>query len=118
VLTNTAGMLEELGHTVFQAASGMEALRMLEQGSVDLVVTDYAMPGMNGVQLADEIEQRLPGLPVIIITGFAELPPQTTRRPRLDKPFRQAELARVVTAMTSSRQAGRVVQLTAHSDDH
>jgi PAS domain S-box-containing protein len=118
VLTNTAGMLEELGHTVFQAASGMEALRMLEQGSVDLVVTDYAMPGMNGVQLADEIEQRLPGLPVIIITGFAELPPQTTRRPRLDKPFRQAELARVVTAMTSSSQAGRVVQLTAHSDDH
>lgn len=115
VLTNTAGMLEELGHTVFQAGSGMDALRTLEQGSVDLVITDYAMPGMNGAQLADEIEERLPGLPVVIITGFAELPPHMMKRPRLDKPFKQAELARIVTAVTRGGQ--RVVRLAAHSGD-
>ncbi|WP_242122829.1 PAS domain-containing sensor histidine kinase [Sphingobium sp. Sx8-8] len=114
VLTNTAGMLEELGHTVFLAGSGMDALRMLEKGSVDLVITDYAMPGMNGAQLADEIDQRLPGLPVVIITGFAELPPHMTSRPRLDKPFKQAELARIVTAVTHDSQ--KVVRLAAHSD--
>jgi DNA-binding NtrC family response regulator len=96
VLTNTAGMLEEMGHTVFQAASAADALRMLDQGSVDLVITDHAMPRMTGAQLADEIEGRHPGLPVIIITGFAELPVHATRRLRLDKPFKQAELARAV----------------------
>ncbi|WP_375196535.1 PAS domain S-box protein [Sphingobium sp.] len=115
VLTNTAGMLEELGHTVFQAGSGIDALRTLEQGSVDLVITDYAMPGMNGAQLADEIEERLPGLPVVIITGFAELPPHMTSRPRLDKPFKQAQLARIVTAVTQGSQ--RVVRLAAHTGD-
>ncbi|HEX7875611.1 MAG TPA: ATP-binding protein, partial [Sphingobium sp.] len=96
VLTNTAGMLEELGHTVFQAGSAADALRMLDQGEVDLVITDHAMPGMTGAQLADAIEESHPGLPVIIITGFAELPCHATKRLRLHKPFRQAELARVV----------------------
>lgn len=96
VLMNTAGMLEDMGHTVFQAASGMDAMRLLERGSVDLVVTDHAMPGMTGAQLADAVERTRPGLPVIIITGFAELPPHASRRPRLDKPFRQADLARIV----------------------
>ncbi|WP_041390768.1 PAS domain S-box protein [Sphingobium chlorophenolicum] len=115
VLTNTAGMLEELGHTVFLATSGADALRVLEQGSVDLVVTDFAMPGMNGMQLAEEIEGRLPGLPVIIITGFAELPPNMTRRPRLDKPFKQVELARMVTAAT--RGGGKIVRLAPQPDD-
>ncbi|NYI21703.1 PAS domain S-box-containing protein [Sphingobium francense] len=115
VLTNTAGMLEELGHTVFQATSGADALRVLEQGSVDLVITDYAMPGMTGTQLADEIDMRTPGLPVVIITGFAELPPNVTRRPRLDKPFKQAELARIVTAATRGGQ--KLIRLAAHSDD-
>ncbi|PJG49228.1 hybrid sensor histidine kinase/response regulator [Sphingobium sp. LB126] len=115
VLTNTAGMLEELGHTVFQAASGVDALRMLEEGNVDLVITDYAMPGMTGAQLAEAIEERLPGLPVIIITGFAELPPHMTARPRLNKPFKQAELARIVISAAQGSQ--RIVRLAAHSDD-
>jgi PAS domain S-box-containing protein len=115
VLTNTAGMLEELGHTVFLATSGLDALRVLEQGSVDLVITDFAMPGMNGMQLGDEIEKRLPGLPVVIITGFAELPPNMTRRPRLDKPFRQAELARMVTSAT--QEGRKLVRLAAPPDD-
>lgn len=106
VLTNTAGMLEELGHTVFQASSGTDALRLLEQGRVDLVVTDHAMPGMTGAQLADAIGQSLPGLPVIIITGFAELPPHASRRPRLDKPFRQADLARIVAGTMRIAPAG------------
>ncbi len=86
VLMNTAGMLEDLGHTVFQASNAADALRMLEEANVDLVVTDHAMPGMTGAQLADMIEQNHPGLPVIIITGFAELPPPRQPPP----PARQA----------------------------
>ena len=101
VLTNTAGMLEDLGHTVFRAGSAADALRMLEQSRIDMVVTDHAMPGITGAQLADAIEQAYPHLPVIIITGFAELPPHSSSRPRLDKPFRQAELARLVNQVNA-----------------
>ncbi|MFP5435753.1 MAG: response regulator, partial [Alphaproteobacteria bacterium] len=111
VLTNTAGMLEDLGHTVFRASNAAEALRMLEQGDVDLVVTDHAMPGMTGAQLADRIDQMRPGLPVVIITGFAELPPHASRRPRLDKPFRQAELARIVATAGHAAAAARTAHL-------
>ena len=110
VLTNTAGMLEDLGHTVFQAGSAADALRMLEEANVDLVVTDHAMPGMTGAQLADIIEQNHPGLPVIIITGFAELPAHASSRIRLDKPFRQAELARAVIAASNETPAGRLIR--------
>ena len=99
VLINTAGMLEDLGHTVFQASGAADALRILEQGDVDLVITDHAMPGMTGAQLADAIEEKIPGLPVIIITGFAELPPHASSRPRLDKPFKQAALAQIVSSI-------------------
>lgn len=111
VLTNTAGMLEELGHTVFQAGSAPDALRMLEECTVDLVVTDHAMPGMTGAQLADMIEQTHPGLPVIIITGFAELPADATRHPRLSKPFRQSALAEAIAAATWGKQNKRVIRI-------
>ncbi|MET0137646.1 MAG: PAS domain S-box protein [Sphingobium sp.] len=103
VLTNTAGMLEALGHTVFQAVSAADALRILAQGSVDLVITDHAMPGMTGAQLADAIDQDHPGLPVLIATGFAELPLHAINRPRLDKPFRQAQLASAIARLGKVR---------------
>ncbi|NWK98238.1 hybrid sensor histidine kinase/response regulator [Sphingobium lactosutens] len=116
VLTNTAGMLEDLGHTVFQAGSAADALRMLAEANVDLVVTDHAMPGMTGAQLADLIEQDHPGLPVIIITGFAELPPHASSRLRLDKPFKQAELARAVMAASHDAASGRLIRFTTPID--
>ncbi|WP_097091389.1 hybrid sensor histidine kinase/response regulator [Novosphingobium sp. Chol11] len=109
VLTNTAGMLEELGHTVFQAGSGADALRMLAEGEVDLVITDHAMPNMTGAQLADALDEIHPGLPVIIITGYAELPPHATKRLRLDKPFKQAELARMLSIARHESSAERVI---------
>ena len=109
VLTNTAGMLEELGHTVFQAGSGADALRMLAEGEVDLVITDHAMPNMTGAQLADALDETHPGLPVIIITGYAELPPHATKRLRLDKPFKQAELARMLSIARHESSAERVI---------
>ena len=109
VLTNTAGMLEELGHTVFQAGSGADAMRMLAEGEVDLVITDHAMPHMTGAQLADALDESHPGLPVIIITGYAELPPHATKRLRLDKPFRQAELARMLSIARQDCSAERII---------
>ncbi|WP_432444313.1 PAS domain S-box protein [Rhizobium leguminosarum] len=94
VLMNTVLMLEDLGHKTAQAASGVEALKYLEDGFVpDVVVTDHAMPGMTGSELASKIRQQYPHIPVILATGYAELPqgadPDVLRLP---KPFNQTQL--------------------------
>lgn len=100
VLTNTAEMLEELGYQVVRATSAQEALSLLEPTQPTLLLTDHAMPQMTGTQLALEVQRRMPGLPVLLVTGYAELPPgQRLDAPRLDKPFTQAQLAGAVSAL-------------------
>ena len=95
VRMGTAAMLEDLGHTVREANSGEEALKILAQGTkIDLVVTDQAMPRMTGVQLAEAILAGQPDLPIILATGYAELPVGlASKLPRLSKPFTQEQLA-------------------------
>ncbi|HEV7384941.1 MAG TPA: PAS domain S-box protein, partial [Phenylobacterium sp.] len=105
VLTNTVAMLEDLGHRVLVAGSGSEALALLAEHAVDLVITDYAMPQMTGLQLAREIEARRPGMGVVLVTGYAELPPGDGEDlPRLAKPYSQAELARLLADFSLDRQ--------------
>jgi CheY-like chemotaxis protein len=95
VSTGTAAMLEDLGHDVIEASTGDQALELLEASSgVDLVITDHAMPGMTGAELAKVIQVRFPELPVILATGYAELPAAAgaTNLPRLTKPYLQHDL--------------------------
>ena len=113
VLTNTVAMLEDLGHTIVAASSGNEALDLIrQQGSVDLVITDYAMPHMTGLQLAEAIEKEWPELPVIVATGFAEMESTAARTwPRLKKPFTQPELAHALArTIQASRKSGHVLR--------
>jgi signal transduction histidine kinase len=95
VVASTAAMLEDVGHIVTEALSGARALDMLRLGTkVDLVITDHAMPGMTGAELARQIRQEWPDLPVILATGYAELPNgEDPGLPRLSKPYLQDELA-------------------------
>jgi len=95
VMAGTAAMLEDLGHRVIEASSGMRALDALRAGAkVDMVITDYAMPEMTGAQLAREIRQTWPHLPIIMATGYAELPVEEASSFRiLNKPFLQDEVA-------------------------
>jgi CheY-like chemotaxis protein/two-component sensor histidine kinase len=104
VLDNTAAMLEDLGHHVLVASSGAEALALLADNPVDLVITDYAMPQMNGLQLARDIEALRPGLLIALATGYAELPPGAGAGiPRLAKPYSQAELARLLAELAPAQ---------------
>ena len=97
VRLSTADMLSDLGYTVLEAASAEDALTLLIDGvAVDLVVTDHLMPGMTGVTLARTIRSGWPGLPVLIVSGYADVGSLDPDLPRLAKPFRQAELAAVV----------------------
>jgi CheY-like chemotaxis protein len=112
VSTGTAAMLEDLGHTVIEAHSGVAALDVLGSDvRIDLVITDHAMPGMTGLELARRIEAGYPGLPVILATGYAELP-EDVRLPRLGKPFRQEELlAAIAEVVAPAPPADNVITL-------
>lgn len=101
VAFNTLAMLEDLGHTVFSAGSGAEALSLIsEKGGIDLLITDQAMPGMTGSELVAEVYRQWPNLPVIIATGYAELPEGPARSvPRLAKPFFEQDLADAIAGI-------------------
>lgn len=110
VLANTRAMLEDLGHTVVVAYSGEQALEQFERTPpIDLVITDQAMAKMTGTELAKKIKARHPGLPIILATGYAELPPSAdTGLPRLPKPFRQEALAEAVAnAVRTGRETSQ-----------
>jgi PAS domain S-box-containing protein len=98
VSMNTADMLMDLGHDVSEASSALDALQKLRSaGQFDVVVTDYAMPGMNGLELAMEIKRIRSKLPIILATGYAELPPDAPLEfPRLGKPYTQEDLAKAL----------------------
>ena len=68
----TASMLRELGYVILEVGSGGAALDLLGGVNVDLVVLDFAMPGMNGMEVAKQVHSRFPNLPVLFITGFAD----------------------------------------------
>ncbi|CAN5508048.1 PAS domain-containing sensor histidine kinase [soil metagenome] len=107
VLMNTLAMLEELGHRAIPAASGVEALAILQRERVDLVLTDYAMPHMSGTQLAEAIRGRKVEIPVLLTTGYAELQPGAgADLPRLAKPFRQDDLKRAVRLAAGPARRG------------
>jgi CheY-like chemotaxis protein len=106
---NTVTMLEALGHTVFQAASGEQALEVLSRESaVDLVVTD-----MSGLDLCSAAQSLYPNLRFVLATGSGEGP--SREEPallRLSKPFLQFDLARVIEiAMEMAPWSPRVVWL-------
>jgi signal transduction histidine kinase len=67
-----ADMLRGSGHRVTEAENGPQALLMLERSAPDLMLLDYAMPGMNGAQLAANVLDRRPDLKLLFLTGFAD----------------------------------------------
>ena len=68
-----AAHLEDVGYDIVQASDGLDALARLDDGEdIDLLVTDFAMPGMNGLALIQEARKRLPELPVLLLTGYAD----------------------------------------------
>jgi CheY-like chemotaxis protein len=65
-------VLEELGYTVYAGMSGEEALNILQNHKVDLVITDFRMPNMDGIELIKRMRQLRAGLPIILLSGFVE----------------------------------------------
>lgn len=105
----TTAMVQELGHQAIEAENGGAALDILARGAVvDAAVIDYAMPAMNGVELAERVRQLRPGVPILFITGFAELDQlrsATTSGFVLQKPFKATDLAAKLALITSVTRA-------------
>lgn len=101
VLMNTAAMLEDMGHMVKEAGSAQEAMKILAQESdFDIIITDMAMPQMNGLDFARAVWRDWPTVPILLATGYAELPEKPERRLHiLSKPFGQRELAKGIEAV-------------------
>ena len=103
-------MLEELGHKVYTASSGAEAMEVLHRGAhVDLIVSDQAMPHMTGIQLAELVKEAWPDTAFVIATGYAELPSNVDDIVRLAKPYMESDLRRAIAAAVEGRAGARTL---------
>jgi signal transduction histidine kinase/ActR/RegA family two-component response regulator len=111
----SAALLQELDCKVVEAESGQSGLAALDGNpGIDLAVVDFAMPGMNGVKVAEAIRAKRPDIPFIIITGYAEIDtsePSIERLRVLNKPFQRAELAEALLAAIADAARSNVVPL-------
>lgn len=100
VRMTTADMLAEIGFVVLEAETAEDALRLLDGGAEpDVIVTDHLMPGMTGAELARMVLAGRPDMQLLIVSGYAEAEGVPADLPRLTKPFRQADLAKVLASL-------------------
>lgn len=112
VLETAALMLEKMGHECHIATDPLLAMAKIAQqhDNLDLVITDYSMPGMNGIQLADRCAHDFPELRVILSTGYGEALPNNimlTSKQILEvlhKPYSYKDLQRMVEQQSTDDQ--------------
>ena len=103
-------LLRDSGLFAETAADGPDALAKFKAGQWDLVFTDYAMPGMNGEELAMELKNLSPSLPVIMVTGHAQVPlSKSAIDSVVEKPFTRDKLFSAIwhTLLQKTEGAGR-----------
>jgi CheY-like chemotaxis protein len=102
-----AEYLRNGGHVVETAANGKEGLQKFRAGGFDLVVADRAMPEMNGDKMTAAIKESVPRMPVVMVTGFADMPLDQGRagsQPDLivRKPITQEALCQAIAQVLAS----------------
>lgn len=96
----TAELIRDLGHAVTEAGSGAEGLGKLAAGlHVDVVISDYKMPRMNGAEFARRVREMRPDIAVLIITGYTGTAEDLPNLPRLSKPFSQTDIAAALNGL-------------------
>ena len=105
----TVEMARDLGCEVAQASGGEQALALIEKLTPKLVLLDYAMPGMNGIQLARALRERGVTAPIALVTGYAELSETDVAAGQLAgllrKPFTIRELQALLTQLRAVAEA-------------
>ena len=113
----TASILRDLGHVVIEVGSGGGALDLLDRNThIDLVILDFAMPGMNGMEVARQVRSKVPARPVVFVTGYAD----TSALEDIDdtqivrKPFIGNELAdkvQIALANSAGNSSSKIITL-------
>jgi PAS domain S-box-containing protein len=100
VRVSTCAMLDDIGYGVIEVEDAFRALEVIASSArISILLTDQAMPGLTGVQLAEAAKKLRPRLPIILASGYAELPKDSQGiLRRLAKPYRLAELLDAITA--------------------
>jgi PAS domain S-box-containing protein len=102
----TSMMLSSLGYSVVEAENGDEALKKIDP-AIDLVLTDFAMPNMTGAELAEIVKREHPELPIMFITGFADIDIlDVDQQLIVQKPYKEEELARKLANVLMRAGAG------------
>jgi CheY-like chemotaxis protein len=108
VRSTTAAMLSDFGHEVVEAATGTEALTALKSGncSYDLMITDYAMPHVSGAEFLREARAFCPGVPALMITGYADADAISDRPEAVEillKPFTPRKLEEAIARVCEAK---------------
>ena len=109
----TRAILHDLGYRVLEAGSGGAALDLLErEPQIDLLIVDFAMPGMNGAELARLAQAKRPTLPVLFVTGFADRTALAgvSEARIVSKPFVDDELASKVRFCLAGGASEKIVR--------
>jgi signal transduction histidine kinase len=104
----TGGLLRDLGYEVIEAGSGGAALEVFDRSpQVDLVLLDFAMPGMNGAEVARELRARRPDVSILFATGFADTGAlaDADKAQLIQKPYIEEQVATKVAAKLADRPA-------------
>lgn len=106
---NLAELFESLGYEVKTAANTASALEILDAGDVDLLLSDYKMPGPSGVELIEEARRRRPRLRAILMTAFGDslTEIESLRRGAIayvNKPFEADEIVAFVEKVLAMRE--------------
>ena len=96
VLEIVAKVLEVAGYTVLTAQDGYEAIRVLAERHVDLMIADIRMPGLDGIQLSIQAKLMRPNLHIFHLTGFAEAAAKARYGRVIEKPVRADDLIKAV----------------------
>lgn len=110
VRDSTADMLGDLGFAVIEASSAEEAAVKIREHPIDIVVTDHLMTGMTGTQFAQNLRSSHPGIPVLLVSGYADLDGVDPTIARLVKPFRRDELGACIASLFAADGGGRPVR--------
>src|SRR5262249_54081618 len=103
---STVDMLERLECVGVAAGTGEQALELLDKGGAfDLLLTDLGLPGMSGEELAAEVQQRFPGLPVVIASGYGRSSSQIEGARFISKPYSSIDLKQALDQLARASSA-------------
>ena len=112
ILTVLELLLNKFGYIVVLKSNAESALFLIREGvNIDLVITDYRMPGMNGVEFVRELRRTLPSVPVLMLTGdiTVEIEPSLGVFALINKPIAGKELDRIVKAALDRAATNRFI---------